>query len=245
MTEINVMRNEIDISEFYLIEGLPGVGLVAKIVTDYLVDLLEMETYAQVFDSDLSNVVVFEREDSDAKSAMRIMVNEEENILVLKSDSPISANNNQLNLALMDWIDSNDLKPIFQVGLPLDVEEGENHLFHIETGNFESSVKERLNKPPVAGGVGGPTGALLNSALERNIDSLTLVVESDPNFPDPAAAKILIDKGIEPITGISVDTSNLRNSAEQIKDQKRQLWQRLKEMNRNDRSEAYPREMYE
>ena len=195
MTEIKVLKEDIDISGYHLVEGLPGVGLVAKISSDYMIDQLGMETYAEVFDSSLSKVVVFERDDPELKSAMRIMVSEEHRIAVLKSDAPISAEDEDLVNSLIEWIDEKNLKPIFQVGLPMDVEEGDNYMFYIETGEFLNEAKEMLNRPPVAGGIGGPTGALLDRAVEKDLDSLTLVVESDPNFPDPAAASVLIDEG--------------------------------------------------
>ncbi|MDY6778346.1 MAG: PAC2 family protein, partial [Candidatus Nanohaloarchaea archaeon] len=92
--------------------------------------------------------------------------------------------------------------------------------------------------------IAGPVGSLLSKTLERGMEAAALVVESDANFPDPDAARAIIDEGIEPLTGIEVDTSELHESAENIKQQKQELIDRLQQMQDDHSTEAYPREMY-
>jgi uncharacterized protein len=71
------------------------------------------------------------------------------------------------------------------------------------------------------------------------------VVESDPQFPDPAAARQLITKGIEPLTGVSIDTKNLVDRAEEIREQKERLAKRMKEAGEAESTQAQPLRMFQ
>jgi uncharacterized protein len=244
MTHFTILDEDIDISGYYLIEGLPGIGLVAKISADYIIDQLNMELYAEIYGRDLPKVPVFKKENPVVKPAVRIFVDSEKEIAVLKSDAPVSVDAEKFMEDVMSWIGENNLKPIFQVGLPVEVEEGEHYMFHVESGEVDGVEGAELNNPPISGGMTGPTGALLHQALETETDAVGLVIESDPNFPDPEASRILIEDGIKKITGIDIDTEQLKESADQIKQQKQELIKQVKDLNQQESNEVYPREMY-
>jgi uncharacterized protein len=72
-----------------------------------------------------------------------------------------------------------------------------------------------------------------------------LIVESDAYFPDPAAARTVIDEGIEPLTGLDIDTDPLKESAGQIRSQKEELAKRVQDMTDERSHQAFPREMYQ
>ena len=244
MTDFMVEK-DIDISGFYLIEGMPGIGLVAKISSDYIVDKLTMDKYAEVYSDDIPSVAIFNQKDSQLKSSVRIFVDEENQILVLKSDTPISGDSNEFITSLVEWMKRNDLKPIFQAGLPFEVEPNEeNYLFNVKNGSIDGSSNLKLPEPPIDGGIVGPTGSLLEKTLEMNLDSLGLVVESDPDFPDPEASRVIIEKGIKPVTGIDIDTSELESKGKEIKQKKKELIDKIQEIWDEKATEAYPREMY-
>ncbi len=245
MVEFRKLDDSADIQGYQLVEGLPGIGLVARITTDFLIEELNMSPHAEVFNQDLPDVAMFGRNEPGLNSPVRVFRDDENEIAVLKSDAPISAESSGFVKGLLNWIDQNNLKPIFQVGLPVEVDEREHYLFHVKSGDFETSDAVELPKPPVAGGVAGPTGMILQKTLEKQMNALGLVVESDPQFPDPAASRVLIEEGLKPLTGIDVDTGKLQDSAEEIKKQKKYILNRLKESGTQKSSEAYPREMYQ
>lgn len=228
----------------YLVEGFPGVGLVAKIAADHLVEELEMELYAEIYSDRTSSITVFEK-GGELRSAIRIYGSEEHNLLVLKSDAPVSGDASELMEELNDWMQEEDITPIYQLGVPVNQKPDEPQVNAVYSGDAESIVDESgLEKPPGFGIISGPTGGLLEKALEKDMDSVGLTVESDPQFPDPFAAKKLIDDGVQKILGFEIDTRQLEESADKIRERKKQLAQQIQQAEDHEKSQAYPSEMY-
>lgn len=61
MADLRVVDSGQDITGYHIIEGLPGTGLVAKIATDYIVEKLEMDLYAEIYSRELPQAAIFER----------------------------------------------------------------------------------------------------------------------------------------------------------------------------------------
>jgi len=78
-------------------------------------------------------------------------------------------------------------------------------------------------RPGQGGMISGPTGALLSQANANGLDALGLVVQSNPQFPDPEAARVLLADAIQPIAGVDIDTGRLVEQAEDIADAREQL----------------------
>lgn len=244
MAEIRLGDTAVDVEGTFLIDGLPGIGLVAKIVSDYLIEQLEMKHYADVYGNDLPNIPVFHHETHELTTAVRIFVSPDHNIATLRSDVLISANAQDFIAALTDWIAENDMRPIYQIGLPLEFKGDTPRIFGVSTVNDDLLKAAGIEAPPLDGGVTGPSGAFLDHALECGVDATGLIVESDPFFPDPAAAQVMIEQGIEPITGLDVDTHPLHQSAGQIRKQKEELAKRVQDAMEERTNQAYPREIY-
>jgi len=79
--------------------------------------------------------------------------------------------------------------------------------------------------------------------LVEGLPGVGLVVESDPQFPDPAAARVVIRKRLEGITGIEAETSKLVEQAEDIMETKEDLAKRMQE-GQEDSTTVTPRGMY-
>ena len=87
--------------------------------------------------------------------------------------------------------------------------------------------------------VTGPTGALLHRATETDLDAVGLIVQTDAQFPDPEAARVLLEHGIGPIAGVDIDTSRLIERADEIQKAREHLAKRLQEATRDESSEAH------
>lgn len=243
------VRNKLELDNPTLIEGLPGVGLVGKIATDHIVDQFDMTYVASVAVDGLPEVAVYREDETDVYPPVRIYGNAEHNVLALQSDVPVSRTAaDEFADAVTGWLDDYGATPLYLSGLPHQSEDPSHvpEVFGVSTGSADDILgRADVDLPPEEGVIGGPTGALVHQASLTNLDSVGLVVQADPQFPDPAASKQLIDKGIEPIADITVDTEELVESAEEIQEQKQKLAQRMQQAAEEESSQAQPLRMFE
>lgn len=239
------IRNDTTLDDPVLIEGLPGLGLASKIATDHIIEQLDMTYHASIDTEGLPQVAIFEKERHAVWPPVRIYASAEHDLLALTSDvlvSPLYADG--FATTVVDWLQETGTTPIFLSGLPSEAEE--KHIYGVSTGDAGTRLDQNGIAPPDGPGlVGGPTGALLHMADERTLDAIGLIVDTDPQFPDPTAARTLIDDGIEHLTGIDVDTQMLTSQAEQIRDQKEQLAEMIRNAEQHERSQAFPEGMYQ
>ncbi|GAD51792.1 hypothetical conserved protein [Halarchaeum acidiphilum MH1-52-1] len=242
-------RVEFDLDDPVLVEGLPGVGLVGKIATDHLVDQFDMTYVGSVDCEGLPEVAVYDEDDYTARPPVRIYADEERDLLALQADIPV----NRVAAAefaecVTDWVTDVGATPLYLSGFPTQ-EDDPSHVpevFGVATGSGAEILTEHgIDTPPEQGVVGGPTGALVNRADTGDLDGVCVVVESDPQFPDPAASKQLLDKGIGPIADITIDTDTLVEQAEEIREQKEQLAERMQQASEEESSQAQPMRMFE
>ena len=85
---------------------------------------------------------------------------------------------------------------------------------------------------------------MLADALERDRDAIGLIVESDPQFPDPEASRTLIVNGIDPVAGTETSTDGLVDQATEIRDAKQQLAERMRQAS-EESTQAEPLKMYQ
>jgi uncharacterized protein len=233
-----------------LVEGLPGVGLVGKITTDHLVDTFDMDYVASIECEGVPPVAIYDDARRSALPPVRLYADDERNLLALQSDVPISR---QASVDFADcftgWLEDWDTTPLFLSGLPDEDRDPSTvpDVFGIATGDPSAQRLDDtdIDTPPERGLIGGPTGALINNAAANGIDAAGLVVESDPQFPDPAAAKRLIEHAVEPLADIDVPTDDLVDRAEEIREQKKRLAKAMQEAGDEESTQAKPMRMFQ
>jgi uncharacterized protein len=237
---------EMDVDGAMLVEGMPGVGLVGKIATDHLVEEFDMELYGTVHCDSLAPIGVYHEGERELLPPVRIYAAPDEDLVALQSDIPVnSAAVAEFADCLVGWLADENVTPIFLSGLPAE-KSGVPELFGISTGDAGGMLDELdIGLPPENGVVSGPTGAFLNEAGEDDLDGLGLVVQSNERFPDPEAARVLIEDGIGPLTGIEVDISELVDRAEEIRKQKEKLAEKMRKAKDEESSQAQPLRMYQ
>ncbi|OLZ40924.1 3-isopropylmalate dehydratase [Natrinema saccharevitans] len=248
MTGIRVQGESVTLENPTLVEGFPGVGLVGKIATDHLIEQLEMEYYASVNCEGLPRIGVYREGDRTVRPPVRLYVDEDRDLLALRSDAPISAKAvESVAECLTGWIVEQGATPLYLSGLPAERENGERpDLYGIATGDAGERLEDTdMATPPEDGVITGPTGALLNRAAHENDDSLGFVVECDHQFPDPEAASVLLEDAIAPIADIEIDVSELVDRAEEIRAKREQLAQQMQAIAREESSQAQPLRMYQ
>jgi len=224
MAHVAVHREDIALESPMLVEGLPGVGLVGKIAADHLVDTIEMTEYASLHCDGLPEIAVYQEGDRTVKPPVRIYADEERDLLVLQSDAPVSASAaDEFATCLTGWLADNDVTPIYLSGMPT-AREGEASMYGVATGDSATLLDGAdIDTPTGDGAVTGPTGALLYAAGQQGLDSVGLVVEADKQFPDPAAAGVLLRDGVAAIADIDIEIDALVEHAEEISEAKADL----------------------
>ncbi len=246
MPEIVKKNDSIELESPYVIEGFPGTGLAGKIAVEHLIERLELEYYAFIDSTGLPPVTLFDADEYRVKPAVRVYADSEGQFAVLSSDIPVSAEAGEFVDAVHRWMRDNEATPVYQVGLPLDRGNEKPDLFGVSTGDGDRLLSENgIKKPPGIGAVTGPTGALMERSRKENYTSVGVIVETDPRFPDPEAAKVLVDEGVKPLTGVELNTDILSETADQIREKKERLAKQIRESAEHEASEAYPTEMYQ
>ncbi|NLV06823.1 proteasome assembly chaperone family protein [Haloarcula rubripromontorii] len=245
MAHIQVHRDDIALDSPTLVEGLPGVGLVGKIAADHLVDLYDMEYYASAHCEGLPEIAVYGTDDPDVRPPVRLYADEDRDLLVLQSDAPISPSGaKEFASCMVGWFEASDATPIYLSGRPAE-KDGVPGVYGISTGDGARMLEEAdVNPPSENGAITGPTGALVHESQRIGLTSVGLIVEADQQFPDPEAARALLQTGISPLTDFEIDTEALVEQAEEIGRAKAQLAQQLQE-NQEESTSARPLGMYQ
>ncbi|WP_323191769.1 PAC2 family protein [Halostella sp. PRR32] len=247
MAHVKLRGDEADFEGAWLVEGMPGVGLVGKIATDHIVEQFDMEYYASVHCDGIPRIGVYQDGDRAVRPPVRLYADRERNLLALQSDVPVSADTaTDFATCVTTWLEETGAKPLYLSGRPAEKDGSAPDMFGISTGDSGGILDDLdIGTPTENGAIAGPTGALISQAAERNIDGVGLIVESDPQFPDPEAARVLIDRGIGPVADIDPNVSDLVDRAEEIQSQKEQLAQRMGEANEQESSQAQPLRMFQ
>ncbi len=227
-----------------LVEGLPGVGLVGKIAADHLVNSFEMEHVASCYCEGIPRVAAYQEDSYEARPPVRIYGDDTRDLLVLQSDVPVSPQSaTEFASCLTGWFDSHGITPLCLSGLPTEKSDIPE-MYGIATGDGTVLDEHGIDPPDQSGMIRGPTGAILAEAGKQELDGFGLVVESNHQFPDPEAARILLVEGIEPIADISVETETLVDQAEDIADAREKLARRMQQAD-DESSQAQPLGMYQ
>ena len=247
MAGISVHQDDLELTEPTMIEGFPGVGLVGKIATDHLIDTFDMTYYATIRCEGLPRIGIYHDGDRSVKPPVRLYADEEHDLLALQSDVPVPKQAaGSMTDCLTGWIETEGITPIYLSGYPQEERSVPPALYGIASGNAGGWLDEiDVDPPGEDGAVGGPTGALLSEAAARRIDAVGLVVETNPQFPDPEAARSLIDGAIEPLLEFDVPVEELIEHAEQIREQREALAKQLQAADEGESTKAQPLRMFQ
>lgn len=241
MVEIRVTDESVDPDGATLIEGMPGVGLVGKIATDHIIDSLDMREFATVRGEGIPPVTVFDGSDRTVHSPIRLYIDDDEELIALRSDVPVHVMDAPLFAErLTEWITDHDVLPIYLGGLPADRNADEVPAVEgIGVADGQHELDDAAVAPPDDGGmISGPCGALLSEAVDQGVDAVGLMVDTDPRFPDPQGSHALIKQGINPVAGVDVSTQRLVDEAEEIMDQREELAKRMQQADQHEASQV-------
>jgi len=213
-----------------LIEGLPGLGLVAAIAVDQITKDLQLEQHGTIVSDDFPPVAAFN--DGRVRDAVRVYAGADPAVMTLQSDVPIPPTAvESLSQCVLSDVAEEFERAVFLAGAPAESEDEIGEVMGVATTDqLESALTDaEITLADGAGVLGGVTGALLNACYHDDVPAAVLIVRSHPYVPDPRAARAVIENALEPLVKFDIDTQELLEQAEEIQQQKQQIAEQLQQ----------------
>jgi len=243
-----VEKRKVELKNPVLIEGLPGLGLVGKIATEYLIKQLGAEKIAELYSPHFAYYIIV-----DQKGEVRLLRlsfyywrNEkgENDFILLTGDSQAQTIQGQYEVAgeILDFIIKKCVKLIITIGGYRKEVEGTPQVFASATSPnlLKKALKAGAKESPPGNPIVGTAGLLLGLAKFRDLDALCLLAETPGYLPDQRAAKSVINV-IMKMLNFTVDLSGLEKEIHKSM----QIEERMKKLEEQMRNSAKIRKKVE
>lgn len=223
-----------------LIEGLPGLGLVASIAVDQIRQQLGLEYYGQIRCESLPPVASYK--DGRVQDLVRVYAGDDPPVMTLHSDLPIpQAAFDELGDCVLSELAAEFDRAVFLAGAPAQNEEEIGQVTGVATTDaIEADITQAgIALAEDSGLIGGVTGALVLACYERDIPAGVLIVKAHPQLPDPGAARSVIENALEPLVDFEIPTDELQAQSEEIRQRLEQIAEQYQEMSQQE--EPQPR----
>lgn len=234
-------RTDLPAAQPTLIEGLPGLGMVASIAVEQITGQLDLGLYGTIHSADFPPAAAFA--DGRVRDLVRVYAGADPAIMTLQSDLPIPPGAiGSLSRCVHDDLSEAFDRAIFLAGAPA---ESESQIGEVTGVATTDDLETALTDAGVAlaegeGVVGGVTGGLLGDCYRNDVPAAVLIVRSNPYIPDPGAARAVIENALEPLVAFDIDTAELQERAEDIQEQKQQIAQQLQEYQQQGDQQGQP-----
>lgn len=224
-----------------LIEGFPGLGLVASIAIDQITKQLDLDYYGQIRCASLPPVASYS--DGHIQDLVRVYAGTAPPVLTLQSDLAIPPNAiDSVSTCVLSDIADEINRAIFLAGAPARNEDERGDVVGVATN---SQIEKDLRAANIdiaegAGLIGGITGSLVNDCYLNDIPAAVLIVNAHPSLPDPAAAQSVIETALEPLVDFDIDTTELKEQADNIQRQLQQIAEQYQKTAQEQETQAVP-----
>ena len=229
-----------------LIEGLPGLGLVASITVDQITTQLGLQQYGTIVSDEFPTVASFD--EGRVRDAVRVYASADPAVMTLQSDVaiPPDAVEALSECVLTDLAERFD-RAVFLAGAPAESEEEVGDIVGVATTDgLEAALLDAgITLAEGPGVVGGVTGSLVADCYHGDVPAAVLVVRSNPYIPDPGAARAVIEEALEPLVEFDIDTELLRERAEEIQRRKQQIAEQLRQYQQDGDQQPSMPSMYQ
>jgi len=207
---------EVKLRNPVLIEGLPGLGLVGKIATRYLIKHLKAERFAHLYSPHFPYFVLVNK-----KGSVRLLrgtfhfwknQNRENDLMFFTGDSQAQTIEGQYEISdcILGFAKKHSVKMIVTVGgYRMEVKDKPKV---IAAATNPELLNRALQAKAVVSSMGSPivgtAGLILGLARFQKIDALCLLGETRGYLPDPKAANSVLEV-LQALFGFDVDLTDL------------------------------------
>jgi len=199
-----------------LIEGLPGLGLVGKIATRYLIKKLNAKKFAYLYSPHFPYFVLVSRKGSVRllRGTFYFLKNQGggNDLILFTGDSQAQTIEGQYEISncILDFARLHNVRVIVTIGgYRMEVKDKPKV---IAAATNQELLNEALQAKAVLSSMGSPivgtAGLILGLARFKKIDALCLLGETRGYLPDPKAAKSVLEV-LKTMLGINVDLAGL------------------------------------
>jgi len=235
---------KVELSNPILIEGLPGLGLVGKIATRYLIKQLKAERFAYLYSPHFPYFVLVSKKGNVRllRGTFHFWRNKKgkNDLIFFTGDSQAQTIEGQYDVAdcILRFAEKKKVKTIITIGgfrkeaeeIPKVIAVSTNPTL-LETALRAEAIASSAGNPIV-----GTAGLLLGMAKFEKIDALCLLGETRGYLPDPKAAKSILTV-LQRMLKIEVDLTELDKEIQKFE----RIAERMKEI--ETRRESYTRKM--
>jgi len=226
MTVDIIIDSKEDLKDYSIIEGFPGIGLVGTIAAGYIVEKRKMKQIGYIYSKEFPPIISIH--EGKASFPVRIYKDSQKKLLVVLSEFIIPTNTiYDLAESITNFAKEKKIKRIISLA-GMTSSEKTNKVFAIASDEeiAREITKKRINlvKEGVTTGV---SGVLIAKCTTEKIPATILLVESDRNYPDPAASAKLI-KTLNELLGISINIKELLEEATKIESKMRSMINQMK-----------------
>jgi uncharacterized protein len=231
-----------------LIEGLPGHGLVAAIAVDQITEQLGLDHVGNITSNQFPPAVTFEN--GRVQDLVRVYGGSDPAVLTLESDIALPAPSFEpLSRCVLEELAEEFSRAVFLAGAPAESEEQIGQVTGVATTEALKNelIEAGISVPDDPGLVGGITGALVQACYHADIPAALLIVRSHPFLPDPEAAKAVIETALEPLVEFDIETTQLEEQADEIRERMQQVAQQYQQMagEQQDQQQQVQRGMFQ
>ena len=199
-----------------LIEGLPGLGLVGKIATRYLIKQLKAEKLAYLYSPHFPYFVLVNK-----KGSVRLLrgtfyfwknKNGKNDLLFFTGDSQAQTIEGQYEISarILDFAVQNNVKLIVTIGGYRTEAKDKPKVIAAATNPeiLNKTLQAQAAVSPSGSPIVGSAGLILGLARFKKVDALCLLGETRGYLPDPKAAKSVLET-LQSLLNIDVDLKGL------------------------------------
>jgi hypothetical protein len=208
-----------------LIEGIPGMGMVGRIATRYLVRQLGAKRFAEMYSPHFPYYVHVNKKGSVRllRAEFYFWKNEkgENDLIFLTGDSQAQTIEGQYEVAssILDFVAKKEVKIIVTIGGYRKEAEEKPKVVAVSTNSelLKKALQANAIVSPSGNPIVGTAGLLLGLAKFRNMEALCLLGETSGYLPDPKAAKSVLEV-LQKLLNFEVNMSGLETEIEKSKE---------------------------
>ena len=207
---------KVELNNPVLIEGLPGLGLVGRIATRYLIKQLKAEKFAFLYSPHFPYHVLVNK-----KGGVRLLrgtfhywrnTNGENDIMLFTGDAQAQTIEGQYEVSdcILNFAKKHNVKTVVTIGgYRMEVKDKPKAVAAATSSELlNKALQAKAQLSPMGSPIVGTAGLILGLAHFQKIDALCLLGETRGYLPDPEAAKSVLEV-LQAMFNINVNLTGL------------------------------------